>query len=52
MQDGVVDIPALLMPGVEVDLLVGLVGMHGGDDAGGGVVADDGADADVTPNSN
>ena len=52
-QDGVVDIPGLLPPGIEDDLLVGVVGMERGDHALDRVVAEDGADADRRwPNSN
>ena len=38
MQDGIVDIPGLLPPGIEDDFLPGVVGVQGGDHAFGGVI--------------
>ena len=45
-QDRVVDVPGLLPPGVEDDLLLGVVGVQRGDDAPDRVVEEHRADAD------
>ena len=44
LQDGVVHVPGFLVPGIEDDLLVGVVRVDGRDHAPGRVVAHDGAD--------
>src|SRR5579883_1224489 len=46
-EDGVVSVPALLPPGVEDDLLPGVIRMNGGDDTVAGVVEQHAADADL-----
>src|SRR5947209_8035769 len=45
----VIDVVSGLLPRVEYDLVEGVVGMQGGDDALGGVVEQHGADADLCP---
>ena len=45
MQNCVIDVPGLLMPGIEDHLFIGVVGMHRGHDSFDRVVKEDGADS-------
>src|SRR5258708_2693614 len=49
LQNGIVDIPRILMPGVEDDLLIGLVRMQRGHNPFDWVVTQDGTDSDLHP---
>ena len=51
-QHGVVDIPALLPPGVEHHLFPGVIGVQGGDDPFDGIVEQRRADADLVVETN